>query len=451
MSKAYLTIKQWFEDYSVNEVDILKILLNKDIKFENDKKIDYANNVRVIWYEIHDKSDDIEIDVFTRLNIGKIPLTNAELIKALFLVDKSKSTSNEKIILASQWDEIEYKLQRKTFFSFINSTSYNKATKIEFIFDLIASDINLQIENLRKDDDKKSYYIFDKLVNDLDIFRDIFDIQNNVYDEYDKRVEFLWNKVKTYFRIFEELYTNNTYYHLVGYLVNNGKSIKNISRKFLRVDKRDFLRYLKKEISLLIKFKNDKSLENIVYGKDDLLITRILFLFNVVSTMNSKYSRYPFNLHKKENWSLEHIHPQNPESLKDDEKNELLESYKVYASPKLKDKIINNTDSENIDELLEEILEEQGDNKNVHAISNMALLSKEKNSSLSNSLFVQKRKQIIEWDKDGIFIPIGTKNVFLKYYTDNPKEIKKWNKIDKSKYLDKLKKILTEYIGENND
>ena len=49
-------------------------------------------------------------------------------------------------------------------------------------------------------------------------------------------------------------------------------------------------------------------------------------------------------------------------------------------------------------------------------ISNLALLDDETNRGYGNAMFFIKRKKIIENDKQGIFVPICTKNVFLKYY-----------------------------------
>jgi len=106
LNRNYNLIHKWFNNKLHLEEDFIQRLYPILI-----------NDVKVIWYEIDNKED--EIDVFTRLNIGKIPLTNAELIKALFLL-KMKD-ENEKILLASQWDEIEYKLQNDTFFGFLNS------------------------------------------------------------------------------------------------------------------------------------------------------------------------------------------------------------------------------------------------------------------------------------------------------------------------------------------
>jgi hypothetical protein len=167
--------------------------------------------------------------------------------------------------------------------------------------------------------------------------------------------------------------------------------------------------------------------------------------------MESGYGRYPFDLHKKENWSLEHIHPQNPESLKEEEKQELLSSYKIYMTEELQSEIeesIENKDINKINALLERILDESGDNQALHSLSNMTLLSKEKNSSLGNGLFIQKREQIIRWDRAGEFIPIGTKNLFLKYFTNNPKDLQKWNKEDRETYLEAILSTLETYIGE---
>jgi uncharacterized protein with ParB-like and HNH nuclease domain len=442
MSRAYLTVKSWFIQNRINKGDFLNILLKDDIQ--------YANNIRVIWYEVEEN----EVDIFTRLNMGKIPLTNAELIKALLLIDRSKQKSNEKILLASTWDSIEYRLQNDNFFAFIHAVEYQKATRIEFIFDLMASEFKFKIENLRKDDEKKSYYLFDRLIHDVDEFKKEFDIKDEKYQAYDERVTFLWDKIKTYYRIFEELYTDNTYYHLVGFLTNNGTNIKDIISKFKMQDKNDFLDYLKTEIYQKIKHKKSKKLEELEYGKDSTNIERILFLFNVVLTMESGYGRYPFDLHKKEHWSLEHIHPQNPESLKEEEKQELLNSYKVYMTKERKkeiEEIIQNQEISKISDLLEKILDENGDNQALHLLSNMTLLSKEKNSSLSNGLFIQKREQIISWDRAGEFIPIGTKNLFLKYFTNTPKDLEKWNKGDREDYLKAIESTLKVYIGEENE
>lgn len=435
MNNTFNVIKQWFTDNKINKGDFLNILLKVNIIEENKQKIDIANNVRVIWYEIDDEN---EIDVFTRLNIGKIPLTNAELIKAIFLINAKEE--NEKLLLASQWDEIEYKLQDNSFFAFV-SKDFDKnnelkyPTRIEFIFDLIANKSNLEINNLQKDDERRSYYIFNELIKD-----------NNTAKKY-------WDEVKKYFRVFNEFYSNQKYYHLVGFLVHNGVKIVEIVENFMNNSKDNFLNILKEKIKQKNQLKK-KVFEELNYEEDYDLVTRILFLFNVISTMKSNHSRYPFNLHKSEKWSLEHIHAQKSENItKIEDRKDLLKMQLTYIDDK--------TIKKDIEDLLEleKITEEQISDienrvsklftdKEIHTIDNLALLSRDDNSSLNNSIFPAKRDKIKELDKTGSFIPICTKNVFLKYYSNDVKEALKWNIEDRKYYLTEIKKTLNEYLGD---
>lgn len=70
--QAYDTIKAWFEPQ-----------LNKEPTLKSEFYITLGKQVKVIWYEV-DASVEA-YDLFMRLNIGKIELTNAELIKAALL------------------------------------------------------------------------------------------------------------------------------------------------------------------------------------------------------------------------------------------------------------------------------------------------------------------------------------------------------------------------------
>ncbi|KGX87475.1 hypothetical protein N781_14330 [Pontibacillus halophilus JSM 076056 = DSM 19796] len=68
--QAYETIGKWFKENP--EQNALLYIWQR-----------LTDQVKVLWYELDYQYDGI--DLFTRINIGKIPLTNAELIKALFL------------------------------------------------------------------------------------------------------------------------------------------------------------------------------------------------------------------------------------------------------------------------------------------------------------------------------------------------------------------------------
>lgn len=446
MSNTYIIVKKWFEDPKNSIGPFLDVLLTSDVVKENNTNIDLANNVRVIWYEIENTENidnDEEIKVFTRLNVGKIPLTNAELIKALFLIKIDKNNTNKKILLSSQWDDIEYKLQEDEFFSFIHSDSKNYdhkyPTRIEYIFDLIAEKESIQIQNLQHNDEKKSYYIFNAILNN------------------ENDVENYWDKVKTNYRIFSELYKNNKYYHLVGYLVHNGYEIEKIIDAFKNETKDDFESFLKREIKNIIKLPS-KEIHQLTYKDDYKIVTRMLFLFNVVTTMKIGYSRYPFNMHQKGVWSLEHIHAQNSEDINSTEdRKALIETQLTYIttdSLKLKAEELlskNKIEDEEFIAIQKDIFNEYSDDKDtieIHTIDNLALLGRDENSSLNNSIFPAKRDKIKEIDKTGSFIPICTKNVFLKYYSDDVKESLTWNQADRDAYLKEVIKELEPYLGE---
>lgn len=81
MSSAYQTIKEWFEpaDPTDNSHQGAKGKLIPRLLDKRDK----GANVRFVYYEVG--ADEHPIQVFLRLNKGKIPLTDGELVKALLL------------------------------------------------------------------------------------------------------------------------------------------------------------------------------------------------------------------------------------------------------------------------------------------------------------------------------------------------------------------------------
>jgi len=416
MSNAYNTIKEWFKEKTkqreISKRKFLEVLLGLDEK-----------DVKFIWYEL-DKSED-EIKVFTRLNIGKIPLSNSELIKALLLYERE---NNEKREIISFWDNIEKTLQNDRFFNFITKEKY-KNTRIDFIFNLIAK--KEDINNFNQNDKRYSFYVFDYLIK-----------------TGKKSQKDLWNEVKDYFRIFEELYNNNTYYHYVGFLINSEKiKIDEIIKLFKENNKDEF------KIKLIEKMKIEiqKDFKELSYDEDNEEIYKLLFLFNVIITENSGYSRYPFDIHNKENWSLEHIHAQNSENItKTKDMKIILEAQLNYVNDELKKQInevlkLKEIKKEKFDNLQSKIFKQFSDEIDIHTIDNLALLSKSDNSSLSNSIFPAKRDKIKQLDENGKFIPLGTKNVFMKYYSNNVMDNSTWKKEDRENYLKELENKLKEF------
>jgi hypothetical protein len=432
MKKAYIVVKDWFEQM-MNR--------NEESTLEMDFYVTLGKSCKVIWYEVNNDAD-VE-SIFTRLNIGKIPLTNSELIKALLLCSNNFNADYKLIHLrqleiANEWDMIENTLQDDRFWYFINPKINPMPTRIELIFDSISGKNN-------HDDD---YFTF-RYFNDLLQEKSIIDVWKN--------------EIKPYFQMLYEWYEDQNLYHLIGYLITSGyetsaAKLVDIYRK-KQYKKSEFINYVKVLIKDSLKYVN---LEELQYPSDNYEIKKVLLLFNILTTMkmNDSNSRFPFDSYVKNDWSLEHIHAQQAEGLNKKELwiswvDEHIKSFKLFTGDKYKKIVeeLESIDRENLtgdefENLFEHIKAEIKDDYGIdlHCIDNLALLDKETNSSLSNAFFDVKRSIIINRDRNGDFIPACTRNVFLKYYSNDPSQIHYWSETDRRDYLERIKMDLAEYL-----
>ena len=431
MGKAYETIMEWFKSKNskMNIIDRLKI---KPI-FDNN--IDKAKNVRVIWYEIDNTAEQNDIEIFTRINMGKIPLTNAELIKALLIqgYGTADSKDHKQFELASEWDFIEYSLQNNDFWYFINKNKNEKATRIEFIFELIA---NQYIK------DKQDFAA--TLNKSLDRYYEFHIINHylKISDEKSKETihQKLWSEVKNYFRILNEWYEDREFFHKIGFLVVYSKKsmldfiAEYTKENFTKTNFRDFLDKQIKEIFKKI------IIEELSY-EDEESVRKVLLMFNLYTILKNNKSnmRFQFDRYKEEKWDIEHIRSQTDKyPIKQEEKETWIDDiFKIDTSiNKTKDEILEMKE-EAFQKFFNEIQKaSEGDDGDFdkHSIGNLTLLDSATNRSYGNAFFQVKRKTIIENDKNGTFIPICTKNLFLKYYSDNAMDLQKWTKKDAESY-----------------
>lgn len=486
ISKAYEYIDNWFEKNN-HKVEILNTLLKSDY------------NVSIIWYEavdINQDNDDSSIELFTRLNDGKIPLTDAELIKALLLQADLYPTSEDRFVkqrlfeIATEWDDIEAKLQDEKFWLFLNDTSYQPSSKIEFIFKLLADKWNV-VEDKEGDDKRLIEYetlegkpkhyeflVFDKyLANKRAEFLKRSEEGKNVLESVNE----IWNEIKEMFSMFYEWYNNHNLFHYIGFLLATEKNKEELIRELidLKLTKTDFEDNIKNRIANSVKInKKDKEtgiikqLNQISYGEDNQEIIKVLLLFNVDTLVKHKKenAKFPFHLYKKEKiTSIEHIHPQNPPSIDADEdrariwlsqhKISLLSMEEIAGSNQDEictilqqiDDLLKNYDKEKFKILFSKILElyiEISDFKEseLHTLYNLALVDKDINSQLNNSFFDVKR-EILKENKLGRYVPICTHRAFSKYYSKSSKEMIFWNNEDRQAYFKAIESVYLSFIN----
>jgi hypothetical protein len=178
-----------------------------------------------------------------------------------------------------------------------------------------------------------------------------------------------------------------------------------------------------------------------------------------VRRLQNSSERYPFDAHKTEQWTLEHIHAQNAEQL--NKKEQWQEWLREHRSA-LEDIRLENDNQETqrgsllqkIDASIDEVNRESfaqlsaaittffnplGSADSVHSIANLALLSGGVNSALNNSVFEVKRRMILDLDRAGAYIPICTRRVFFKYYTDaGDQQIHLWSARDRECYMEAM-------------
>lgn len=447
ISKAYQTICNWIKSYKKNSSSF---------------KIKFFENSKIIWYEVN--SSEVSNNLFERLNLGKIPLTNAELVKALFLSEDSFNDLAEEerkirqIEIAKLWDEIENKLnaEDEKFWAFITNKPRNKyETKIELLLDIITN------KNENKQD---PYFTFTEFLR----------------EQQHSPLLTIWDKIEQFYSTICDWYSDNEFYHKIGYLVSaravgNYKGINLADLVTKALDKDSTKDSFKSYIDNLIQKSIDWNFKELRYDEDPDKIFNILLLFNVETNYLSEYEPYPFKFHKSKNWSLEHIHARNSEKFDKTKKEQWLEWLKHHL-PILENRLssLNVEDTNEIENVITQVkgylsnpenlrwekfdilfnemhqFFNQNDDsleRDLDSLSNLALLGMNDNAALNNSIFEVKYRKIIEMDKEGKFIPICTRRVFMKYYNDNSTSQQHyfWSENDRQGYFANIENTLQKY------
>ena len=457
IKKSYSIIKTWFNSEKSKMNSFAR-------KLEED--------VTIIWYEVDDDEDSVSI--FTRLNIGKINLTNAELVKALFLSRGKKDSEGryagnpygieekKQHEIALGWDSMEKDLHDEKFWTFItNEKSDRYPIRMELLFDMIEM----------KPSDESNFYTFNR-------FYERFKNSDNRYDT--------WELIERYMQQLKEWYNDFDLFHHIGFLVATGTSVKSLLDIAMSTEnpikKSDFrlkvLDMIRERMVFLVGEKDNKEeidYAELNYEKHSEFIQCVLLLFNVetIRQKGDENIRFPFDRYKNEGtWSLEHIHAQNSESLKTNQEwkewldihKKSLEGLEVDSKRKREieaiisamDAVISHINEKGYKGSIRDefnkvapavinVLSDGDDKSQMHTLSNMALLTVGENAALSNSTFDVKRMKIIAMDKAGEYIPTCTRNAFMKYYSSSDTKLHFWSEEDRKGYISAMNNILYDY------
>ncbi|GEM_PF-3430151 len=489
---AIESIKDWFKNKADYNRKCGKRGKPSGFEWKDENKdafIQKLNKLFFIWYEIGDGSPTAE-EIFRNINEGKIGLTNAELFKALLLnPDKQDAKLLNSVkqlqVIAFEWDKLESNLHDDDFWYFLSQCDVeitNQCTRLDYIIEMYARLLNNKKEY--KFDQNKDYFSF------LVIQRYLQE------DDSGKGVYGIWREIVSVYDRLYSWYKDFELYHTIGFIVASEE--KRFGSKSV-VPNRLFSLYEhvdKEEVSLCdtracarsiiydliiepTKSKKYFCTEDLSYDDRDVIKNVLLFsnIFALFFNNSSEHNdgvidsciRFPFRLYHHignggKGWDIEHISPRVLEkdiSSLDKEDNGLYESTIVSWLNELED-INENRDYINcINDYLEspsddnkrsinekwrkyaeDVSQDPDDN-----IKNLVLLNTSINREYHNAFFNVKRQIIIDKDRNGIFIPICTKNVFMKYYSKDVCNLTRWTSDDKGAYGDFLDEMLKEIKG----
>lgn len=448
LKMAMDAIEDWFAD--------------KDSELEEIKSA-FQGKTKIIWYEIAETEHPV--DVFTRLNVGKIPLTNDELIRALFLKRSSGDEAESRNLqtqIAYEWDHIEKTLQADAFWYFVSNDLERAQNRIGLLFELVASAEG--IPEAFKHDPYGIFLTFGMRLKQPGV-----------------TLEAEWRKIKQAFLLLEEWYEDRVLFHMVGYLVSEGVGINAIREHSVNCAKSTFQQRLRQEVfakaidAKSIRSLSEADIQELVEDRLESLnypspkIRSMLLLFNVATLLQNSQSnlRFQFDSFKSESWNIEHVRSvtaDKPERHHDRVK--WLETCRSYLESMHVESVLQegmvafmelplaNATNELFDPLYDRVIAyfkentaEAADN----SIANLALLDEYTNKSYKNAVFAVKRQRLLQLDQSGIFVPLCTRNVFLKCYSPQVDNVMFWSEADRDGYLAAMTNTLTDFFCDKTE
>lgn len=492
ISAAYEIIDQWIrtEGKTISDIygrkntpssirDVLFSLLNCPRGV-----VEETGSAQFIWYEIEASSDesnrDVEISEFLKINTGKIELTDAELLKALFLQSKNFEMGEEvikQLQIAMEWEQIENTLHQNDFWHFFYGKA-DKPNRIDALFELI-----YKADHIRTYSDSISENI--KACNkELKTKNTLFRYYYNKFDgksgeELQNSIKGEWRKIMDAFHTLEDWYEDTKVYNYVGFLSHCGMDIAQMYIKFSLMDdtasKEDLEDYFNEQIKIqlsgivvedgiiMASYKNDK---------DKAAIFKLLLFLNVYQ-QNNQYSKvsesgddfngsifkFPFDIFDSQKWNLEHIDSfttnqlRDTEDLKDWCATAIHEMEQFNVAPAERDRVkelFNQGSYKDIIERVKGYFEGESDDESKNLIGNLTLLDERTNKSYGNSLFCTKKRIIKEREENGTFVPVTTKWVFEKHFSGSHSSDIYWKDEDKQAYQDYIVEHLGQYLNQTS-
>lgn len=488
ISAAFKTIDAWLDTegirlsniynhspYKHDIIDTFFRLLNnpKGIKSE-------VGSAQFIWYELNGAQSDSreqEVSEFIKINTGKIALTDAELLKALFLQKRNFEKGEKEIKqlqIAMEWEQVENTLHKNDFWHFFYGSN-DMPNRIDALFELVYKADQIKANDI-KGISRELTACNKELKTKNTLFRYYYSLMDGKDgDELQKVIHSEWRKIMNTFHTLEDWYDETKFYNYVGYLSHCGIDIALLYIYFSQMDddstKEDLEAFFKSMIhTTLSGVKIEDGLIQAIYPKDRTVIFNLLLLLNIDlqnllydnaeiasgSAANGHIYKFPFDVFDGQKWNLEHIDSASTNLMKEREdmrawcekaiielENAQIPSVNINA---LRDLIDLGEYKDVIERIKGHFKEDEGD-YDINMIGNLTLLDEETNKGYGNSLFCTKQGCIRKKGQNGTFIPRTTLLVFSKQFSESSSSTDiYWTDKDKRAYQDYILRNLHHYL-----
>lgn len=437
-------------------------------------------SVQFIYYE-NDKQKDART-IFNEINDLTVNLSNAELIRALFLSDDTPFDAEDdrrqqQLYINARWCEMERGMSDPKMLAFISNVDREECrNNIEYLFDLISGKYDNPGKGSKQDPLYTYLYFREKLKNDA--------------------ME-TWREIDNYYSRLCGWMNDRDYYHYIGFLnatANDDSVMCGLLHDAATKTKNEMVNTMVSKIRERLALpKNVEKLDQLEYKSHNSYIKRLLFFYNVESARtDTNEPFFPFDLFKyrieegkrvRNIWTLEHIHAQNSECLPNDKKvwkewaqdnatklknmsftfimDSRVEDMRKIVMEELETAVKDDMNSYNMigtdgktsmKELFDRLVtfydiidQEKETPMPLHQLSNLTLLNNQVNASIGCSPFAIKREKILDLKKKGCYFPQGTLNVFNKVFS-NSLYLYEWSASDRLAYYNDIEKTVKKYL-----
>ena len=436
--------------------------------------------MRKVFFVLYDiGSSQNGYDIFNKINSGKIPLSDSDLIKASILQNMKNSwKEKEKEEFLSSWDTAARHLGNNEFYGFVLGAQMRgfKETHYSSRLDF------LLLQLLGEQDKQDAFPLYSSFIKFIGASP--YPKIRNLISELRKLDDFLLESfdddmIYHYMGVLLSMHGNRTISSIIGNKDKEG--LVRLKKESFIFDKGEFKTYLQSEISKILKKRyklNDaEDIDKLIKSDGD-SVRDVLLIHNAFIELDCG-RRFSFFSFFNENWEIEHINPDTEnysdkdllnslymflcndpnEQAQEQEKKEVLRNeYKRLMARFRKSARHDNPEKNTAQNEIEDAVILQYFKDELYTVYsgeekqnlwNLVLLDKSTNAGNQNKFFLEKRKAIIAKAKNraGSYVLPATAYAFMKSYSSSLANPFQWDKDDDGQqYINDIKRVLNEYV-----